>query len=96
MTEKNHTHTHDPEEMRAIINRVSRAIGHLEAVRQMMLDGRDCSEVLIQLAAVRSAINNAGKELLKEHISHCIVHAIEEGDEQAVEDLEHAIDKFMK
>jgi len=62
----------------------------------MVENGRDCSEVLVQLAAVKSAINNTGKLILKEHISHCIVHAVEHGDRQAVEDLNRAIDQFMK
>lgn len=91
-----HTHTHDPKEMKAIINRLAKAIGHLEAVKGMVENGRDCSEVLIQLAAVKSALNNTGKLILKEHISHCIVHAIEHGDDQAVEDLHRAIDQFIK
>ncbi len=91
-----HTHTHDPKEMKAIINRLAKAIGHLEAVKGMVESGRDCSEVLVQLAAVKSAINNTGKLILKEHISHCIVHAVEHGDRQAVEDLNRAIDQFMK
>ena len=91
-----HTHTHDPKEMKAIINRLAKAIGHLEAVKGMVENGRDCSEVLVQLAAVKSAINNTGKLILKEHISHCIVHAVEHGDRQEVEDLNRAIDQFMK
>ena len=91
-----HTHTHDPKEVKAIVNRLAKAIGHLEAVKGMVLSGRDCSEVLIQLAAVKSALNNTGKLILKEHINHCIVHAIENGDDQAVEDLNHAIDQFIK
>lgn len=91
-----HTHTHDLEETKAILNRLSRAIGHLESVKRMVENGRDCSDVLIQLAAVKSAINNTGKEILKEHISHCIVEAIEENDTQAIEQLNRAIDSFMK
>lgn len=91
-----YAHTHDPKEMKAIINRLAKAIGHLEAVKGMVENGRDCSEVLVQLAAVKSAINNTGKLILKEHISHCIVHAVEHGDRQAVEDLNRAIDQFMK
>ena len=92
----NHTHTHDPKEMKAITNRLAKANGHLEAVKGMVEDGRDCCEVLVQLAAVKSALNNTGKLILKEHISHCIVHAIEHGDAQAVEDLNRAIDQFIK
>ncbi|MBD8915398.1 MAG: CsoR family transcriptional regulator [Pseudobutyrivibrio sp.] len=91
-----HTHTHSPEHTRAVINRMNRAIGHMEAVRTMVEDGRDCSEVLIQIAAVRSAINNIGKLILKEHISHCVVDAVETGDEQCLTDLEDAINKFIK
>jgi hypothetical protein len=52
--------------------------------------------VLIQIAAVRSAINNIGKVILQDHIQHCIVQAVEEDDEQALDDLCQAIDKFMK
>lgn len=92
----NHTHTHSPEHNKAVINRLNRAIGHLEAVRTMVEEGRDCSEVLVQIAAVRSAINNAGKFILKEHISHCVVDAVETGDQQCLDDLEDAINKFIK
>ena len=52
--------------------------------------------VLIQLAAVKSALNNTGKIILKDHINHCIVEAVETGDKKALEDLSAAIDQFMK
>ena len=89
-----HTHTH--EHTKAVINRLSRAIGHLESVKKMEEEGKDCSEVLIQLAAVKSAVNNTGKLILKDHIEHCIVHAIENDDKEAIEQLSVAIDRFMK
>ncbi len=91
-----YSHTHDPKEMKAVVNRLAKAIGHLEAVKGMVENGRDCSEVLVQLAAGKSALNNTGKLILKEHISHCIVHAVEHGDKSAVEDLNRAIDQFVK
>ena len=91
-----HSHTHDPAEVKAISNRHAKAIGHLESVKRMVEDGRDCSDVLIQLAAVKAAINNTGKEILKQHVSHCIVEAVEEGDSEAIEELNDAIDKFIK
>jgi len=87
---------HKHENTKAVVNRLSRAIGHLEAVKKMVEEGRDCSEVLIQLAAVRSAINNTGKLILKDHINHCVVHAIENNDEQTIIELNDAIDKFIK
>ncbi|MBR1740738.1 MAG: metal-sensing transcriptional repressor [Lachnospiraceae bacterium] len=91
-----HSHTHDPKEIKKIINRISRSIGHLESIKRMLEDGRDCSEVLIQIAAVRAEINNAGKVLLKEHMEHCIVEAMEENDAEAMEKLNAAIYQFMK
>ena len=94
--EHSHDHPHVHENTRAVLNRLSRAIGHLQSVRKMVEDGRDCSEVLIQIAAVRSAINNIGKVILQDHIQHCIVDAVEQNDEQALDDLCQAIDKFIK
>ncbi len=91
-----HSHTHDPEKIHAIVVRLSRSIGHLESVRKMLENGKDCADILIQLAAVRSEINNAGKLLLKEHMEHCIVEAVEENDREAIERMNQAIDRFMK
>ena len=91
-----HGHTHSHAHTKAVLNRLSRAIGHLESIRRMVEDGRDCSEVLIQLSAVKSAINNTGKVILQDHIEHCIVDAIESGDHEALDELNKAIDRFMK
>ncbi len=93
-THEEHTHHHKNE--KAVLNRLAKAIGHLESVKRMVEDGKDCSEVLIQLAAVKSAINNTGKVILKDHIEHCIVHAVQEEDYQAIDELNKAIDTFMK
>ncbi len=96
MHEEGHSHVHVHENTRAVLNRLSRAIGHLESIKRMVEEGRDCSEVLIQLSAVKSAINNTGKVILKDHIEHCLVEAVECGDMEAVKDLAEAIDRFMK
>ena len=91
-----HSHGHVHENQRAVVNRLSRAIGHLEKVKRMVEAGHDCSEVLVQLAAVRSALDNTGKVILKEHMRHCLVEAVVSGDEDAIEDLCQAIDMFLK
>lgn len=91
-----HGYHHSHEQTKAVLNRLSRAIGHLESIKRMVEDGRDCSEVLIQLSAVKSAINNTGKIILQDHIEHCIVDAVEHGDRDAIKELERAIDRFMK
>ena len=91
-----HTHTHDPQQIKAVLNRLSRAIGHLESIKKMIESGRDCSEVLIQLSAVKSAINNTGKVILQDHIQHCIVDAVKSGDTKELDELNKAIEQFIK
>ena len=91
-----HTHTHSHAHTKEVTNRLARAIGHLQKVKQMVENGEDCSDVLIQLAAVKSALNNTGKVILKDHLDHCIVHAVEEGNTEMLEELNEAIDKFIK
>lgn len=93
-THGHHGHTH--ENTKAVLNRLSRAIGHLQSVKRMIEEGRDCSEVLVQIAAVRSAIDNTGKVILQDHLKHCIVDAAREGDQDAIDDLCKAIEKYMK
>jgi DNA-binding FrmR family transcriptional regulator len=100
--EHNHMHTHGfthghiHENQKAVVNRLARAIGHLEKVRRMVEEGYDCTEVLVQLAAVRSALDNTGKVILKDHMRHCMVDAVAAGDQDAIDDLCLAIDKYMK
>ena len=91
-----HSHGHIHENQKAVINRLSRAIGHLEKVKRMVEEGHDCSDVLIQLAAVRSALDSTGKVILKDHIHHCMVDAVAAGDTDAINDLCDAIDKMVK
>lgn len=94
MSEIEHSHTH--QNTKAVLNRLSRAIGHLNAVKGMVEEGRDCSEVLIQLAAVRSAINGICEVILQDHIDHCIVDAVQTGDMKALDELNEAIKLLMK
>ena len=86
-----HSHGHVHTQTKAVLNRLSRAIGHLESVKRMVEDGRDCTEVLVQLAAVRSALSSTAKVILKDHLEHCVADA-HDADLQA---LNEAIDKFM-
>ena len=93
--EHEHTHTHNHTQTKAVINRLARAIGHLESVKSMVESGRDCTEVLIQLAAVRSALSSTAKVILKDHLEHCISEDGSNTEEQ-LRALNDAIDKFMQ
>ena len=89
-----HSHGHTHTQTKAVVNRLARAIGHLESVKAMVENGRDCTEVLVQLAAVRSALNSTAKVILKDHMEHCLT---EEGTDtmEQIHALNDAIDKFM-
>ena len=90
-----YAHFHAPEEKKRQLNRISRVIGHLQHVKKMIEADEDCADVLTQLSATRSAITGLGKEIMNEHITHCISHALEDGDMEAVEEFQKAIEKFF-
>ena len=88
------SHHHSPEEKKRQLNRLSRVIGHLQHVKRMIEEDQDCADVLMQLSATRSALTGLGKEIINEHITHCITHAVQDGDMQAIEEFQKAIEKF--
>ena len=96
MLQHSNTHSHIHDNQKAVINRLARAIGHLNKVKRMVEEGYDCTDILVQLAAVRSALDNTGKVILNEHIRHCMVDAVSAGDEEAIDGLCDAIEKFIK
>ena len=91
-----HGHQHSHTQTKAVLNRMARLIGHLESIKHMIEDGRDCSEVLVQLSAVDSAIKGVSRIILKDHLEHCIVDAVRDNDQEALDQLNRAIDRFIK
>jgi len=92
----NHLHVHPHTQTKAVLNRMARIIGHMNAVRNMVEKGRDCSDVLIQLAAINAAVTNVSKVILKDHMEHCIIDAAKSNDTETIDKLKSAIDKFIK
>lgn len=91
-----HGHVHSEESKKAVLNRLSRIIGHMQSVKNMVESDRDCSDVLIQLSAINSAVQSVSRVILKEHLSTCIIDAVQAGDYESIDELNNAIDKFMK
>ncbi len=90
---QNHKHVHQKQ----IINRLARIEGHVRAVKQMAVEERDCPEILLQIAAVRKALDNTAKLILKDHLEHCLIHAVQEGEqEKFLKNLQEAIDRYIK
>lgn len=96
VTVHSHTHEHSHTQTKQVLNRMAKLIGHMEATKSMVEDGRDCTEVLNQLAAIRSALNGVSKMIMMDHMEHCIVDAVRNNDENAIENMQKAIDKFIK
>lgn len=90
-----HAHTHDPDVKKKQLNRLSRVIGHLEHIKGMIERDEDCSDVLMQMAAAKSALNGLGKSIINEHLAHCIVHAIEDGDVAEIEEFQKSIERYI-
>lgn len=88
-----HIHEHRD----TIVNRLARIEGHVRGVKKMVLDGRPCPELLIQIAALRSALNSVGRVILEDHLKGCVVDAVQSGDhEAALAALERALDQFIR
>ena len=93
--EEHHNHYHDPEEKKRQLNRLAKAIGHLKHVQTMMENDEDCADVLTQLSAVNSALRSLSREIINEHMTHCITHAIADGNLEMVEEFQKAVQKFI-
>lgn len=77
-----------------IIKRLKRAHGHLGKVISMLESGTECMEVARQLLAVESAVTKAKKELIRDHVDHCLEHAVKNGDKAAVREFKE-ITKYL-
>jgi len=89
-------HTHQHRQRRAVVNRLSRIEGHIRSIKQMVEEGRDCADVLIQLSAVRSAIEKAGRVVLEDHLESCLFHVGVVPEESEVwSGIKEALDVFL-
>jgi CsoR family transcriptional regulator, copper-sensing transcriptional repressor len=95
-TEAAHVHIHSQESLRAITNRLSRIEGHVRGIKTMVQQSRSCPDILVQLAAVRGAIDRVSRMILDQHLSECIARAAEAGNIEAeIAELRTALDRFL-
>jgi DNA-binding FrmR family transcriptional regulator len=81
---------------KAVDERLSKIEGHVHGIRKMVKEDRGCSELLIQIAAVRSALDKVARIILEDHIETCLVAAVESGKaDEKLTDLKEAISKFF-
>ena len=93
---KDHGHQHSAESLKAITNRLSRIEGHIRGVKTMIQESRPCPDVLIQIAAVRGALDRVARLILDEHLTECVSRAAEAGNiEDELAELKAALDRFL-
>lgn len=90
-------HKHrDPKEEKDLINRLNRLEGQVRGIKAMVQDERYCTDILVQVSAVQSALNSFASKLLSSHIKTCVVQDIENGNgEEAIEELCNTIKKML-
>jgi CsoR family transcriptional regulator, copper-sensing transcriptional repressor len=95
-THAGHPHVHSEESLRRLVNRLSRIEGHVRGIKTMVQQNSPCPEVLLQIAAVRGALDRVARIVLDEHLTECIARAAKEGDiEEELEHLKAALDRFL-
>lgn len=93
-SENDHVNQHEHTD--SVLKRLARIEGHVRAVKRMVEEGTSCPEVLVQIAAVRSALNSVGQVILEDHLKSCMVKAVHDGDfEEAFRDLTNSLDRFI-
>ncbi|MFQ4141242.1 metal-sensitive transcriptional regulator [Chlorogloeopsis sp. ULAP02] len=91
-----HAHVHSEESLRRIVNRLSRIEGHIRGIKTMVQQNSPCPDVLLQIAAVRGALDRVARIVLDEHLSECVLRAAEEGNiDVEIEQLKAALDRFL-
>ncbi|WP_414562424.1 MULTISPECIES: metal-sensing transcriptional repressor [unclassified Anabaena] len=91
-----HPHVHSEESLRRIVNRLSRIEGHIRGIKTMVQQNSPCPDVLLQIAAVRGALDKVARIVLDEHLTECIARAAQEGNMEAeIEQLKAALDRFL-
>jgi DNA-binding FrmR family transcriptional regulator len=84
----------------AIIKRLNRIEGQVKGIQKMVEDERYCVDILVQISAIRSAINRVGNIILENHIKGCVSNSIKEGETQEsdelISELMETINKFTK
>ncbi len=91
-----HAHVHSAESLRAIVNRLSRIEGHIRGIKTMVQDSRPCPDVLVQIAAVRGALDRVARLILDEHLTECVARAAEAGTiQEEIAELKAALDRFL-
>lgn len=92
-----HPHVHNEVAVRQIVNRLSRIEGHVRGIKTMVQENQPCPDVLVQIAAVRGALDRVARIIFDEHLTSCIARAAQDGNiEHEIDELKAALDRFLR
>ena len=83
-------------EYKDLTNRLSRIEGQVRGIRKMLEEDAYCPDIMVQVAAVKSALDGFNSVLLSNHIKTCVVDDLINGDEDSIEELISTIRKISK
>lgn len=82
---------------RSVYNRLSRLEGQVRGIKRMLAARKSCDEMLVQVAALKQAVNGVAAELLQAHMETCVMGRVEAGDaREALASLRGALAKVLK
>ncbi len=85
------------EQEQRIQNRLSRLEGQVRGVKKMLVDHKSCDDILMQVAALKQAVNAVSVELLQAHMETCVLERVEAGEaREALESLKVALSRVLK
>lgn len=85
------------EEKDKLITRLKRLEGQVRGIQKMIEEDRYCVDILVQISAIQSALNNVGYGVTERHMKHCVTDAIDKGDgEESIEELMAVLKQFSK
>ena len=86
----------DPEDMKALVIRLNKIEGTVRGIRRMVERDDYCMDILVQVAAVNSALNGFSKQLLKEHLKTVVREDMENGHEEKLDEFIESLQRFLK
>jgi DNA-binding FrmR family transcriptional regulator len=100
-TAETHEHHHGYHDQKdALIKRLHRIEGQVRGIERMVSSDRYCIDILTQIAAVSTALDSLGFQILDEHVKHCVAGALASGDEAEAQakaaELLEAVHRFSK
>lgn len=90
-----HKHRNETE-YKSLMNRLNRIEGQVRGIKNMLDNDIYCTDILIQVSAIKAALDGFNKELLSNHIKTCVADNIKNGNDEVIDELVETLKKLMK